>query len=217
MLVVDPSPDALAALERRTAEVDLAGRITAVQGDVAGLAALLTGAPFFASRTAEDPAADAGGAGVDLLLLHSVLEVVDDPTAALRQVAAVLAPGGLASIVVAQRGGAALSRGLAGQPAEALAVLRSSDGRTGPHDTLLRRFGPDELSELVTGAGLVPRSLHGVRLAADLFATAALETSTGGHSAAEQLEALLELELELAERPELLAVSTRLHLLAARA
>src|SRR5690349_24662824 len=35
--VVDPSPDALAALDRRAAEHDVADRITSVQGDLDGL------------------------------------------------------------------------------------------------------------------------------------------------------------------------------------
>src|SRR4051794_18147563 len=77
--VVDPSPDSLAALERRAAETGTAARITAVQGDVAGLAEVV-------------PAAS-----VDLVLCHSVLELVDDPVAALQAVAHALRPGGVAS------------------------------------------------------------------------------------------------------------------------
>src|SRR5438270_11116550 len=62
--VVDPSPDSLAALERRAAESGTSAAVQAVQGDVAGLG-------------------DVVAAGsVDLLLCHSVLEVVDDPAAA---------------------------------------------------------------------------------------------------------------------------------------
>lgn len=209
VLVVDPSPDALAALERRTAEVDVTGRITAVQGDVAGLSGLVAAASF-------THAAQGDPGQVDLVLLHSVLEVVDDPAAALHQVAAVLAPRGVASILVAQRGGAVLARGLAGHPVEALAILRSADGTTGEHDTVLRRFGPQELSDLAAAAGLVPRSLQGVRLVADLFTAPALEAPTVDRGAVEQLQALRELELELSDRPELLGVSTRLHLLAGR-
>src|SRR6187200_1531133 len=40
--VVDPSPDALAALGRRAAESDVADRVTGVQGDLAGLADVVT-------------------------------------------------------------------------------------------------------------------------------------------------------------------------------
>ena len=59
--VVDASPDALAALTRRATEAGVADRVTAVQGDGDRLAELV-------------PAASA-----DLVLCHSVLEVVDEP------------------------------------------------------------------------------------------------------------------------------------------
>src|SRR5438067_5141291 len=58
--VVDASPDALAALSRRAAEAGVAERITGVQGDGDRLAELV-------------PTASA-----DLILCHSLLEVVDD-------------------------------------------------------------------------------------------------------------------------------------------
>ncbi len=51
--VVDPSPDALAALGRRAAESDVADRVTGVQGDLAGLADLVTERrPTWCSATA---------------------------------------------------------------------------------------------------------------------------------------------------------------------
>src|SRR5690606_21074578 len=59
--VVDASPDALAALTRRAAEAGVPDRITAVQGDGDRLAGLV----------------EPGSA--DLVLCHSLLEVVDDP------------------------------------------------------------------------------------------------------------------------------------------
>ena len=63
--VVDPSPDALAALERRTADAGLTGRIAGLQGDAAELASLI------------------GERQADVVVCHRVLEVVDDPAAAL--------------------------------------------------------------------------------------------------------------------------------------
>ncbi|TWH65687.1 methyltransferase family protein [Micromonospora olivasterospora] len=59
--VVDASPDALAALTRRAAEAGVADRVRALQGDGDALAGLV------------------GPASADLVLCHSVLEVVDDP------------------------------------------------------------------------------------------------------------------------------------------
>ena len=74
--VVDPSPDALASLSRRSAESGVAERITAVQGDADTLADIL------------------GGDLVDLVCCHGTLEVVDDPQATLASLAAVLTPDG---------------------------------------------------------------------------------------------------------------------------
>ena len=194
--VVDPSPDSLAALERRASEAGVAHRVRAVQGDLASLPDLAAVLP-------------AGGA--DLVLVHSVLEVVDDPTEALAGVVGVLAPDGLVSILVTQRAAAVVARALAGHPVEALRMLHDDDGRWGPGDTLARRFSPTELTTLVTAAGLRPQALHGVRIVADLLGGPVAESDP------DAVEALLDLELALASRPEYLPAAGRLHLLATRA
>src|SRR3954447_21562679 len=59
--VVDPPPGPPAPLERRAAETGTTQRIRAMQGDAAGLPGLVAAGSF------------------DLVLCHSVLEVVDDP------------------------------------------------------------------------------------------------------------------------------------------
>ena len=61
--VIDPSPDSLAAAQRRAAEMSVQFR--AIQGDVGDLAAVI------------------GEQGADLVLCHSVLEYVDAPAAAM--------------------------------------------------------------------------------------------------------------------------------------
>ena len=68
--VVDPSPDSLAALQRRAAERGLGDRVVGRQGDLADLGSLLA------------------LASTDLVLCHSVLEVVEDPAVALAAAAA---------------------------------------------------------------------------------------------------------------------------------
>jgi 2-polyprenyl-3-methyl-5-hydroxy-6-metoxy-1,4-benzoquinol methylase len=103
--VVDPSPDALAALERRAAEAGVTGRVRAVQGDVGGLADVV--AP----------------GSVDVAICHGVLEYVDDPPEALARLAATLRAGGVLSLLVAQRDAAVLSRALVGRFADAHRLL----------------------------------------------------------------------------------------------
>ena len=110
--VVDPSPDALAALARRAREdgVEVAGQ----QGDLGSLLEL------------------AGPAGADVVLCHGVLEVVDDPAAALATIREVLRPGGRLSLLVAQRHAAVIARAMAGHVAQALALL-DDPSANGPH------------------------------------------------------------------------------------
>ncbi|MDQ1748378.1 MAG: hypothetical protein QOD07_2641 [Frankiaceae bacterium] len=192
VVVVDPSPDSLAALERRAAEAGTEARVRAVQGDAAGLLEVV----------------EAGWA--DLVLCHSVLEVVDDPAEALGAVAAVLRPGGLASILVANRVAAVLARVAAGRLGEAARILDDPGGTSGETDPLARRFGLDELSAAVVGVGLQPRLAHGVRVFADLVPPALVD----GDPDAER--ELLALEHAASRRPDYLAVATQLHLLASR-
>ncbi|HEX7745265.1 MAG TPA: methyltransferase domain-containing protein, partial [Micromonosporaceae bacterium] len=146
--VVDSSPDALAALTRRAAEAGVAGRIVAVQGDADALARIV--AP----------------GSVDLVLCHSVLEVVDDPQQVARAIAATLRPGGAASVMVAGRSAAVLRRAAAGQLDDAVALLASPDGSAGPRDALRRRYDIAAAEELLRSAGLTVEQLHGVRVLA---------------------------------------------------
>jgi SAM-dependent methyltransferase len=192
VVVVDPSPDSLAALERRAAETGTVDRVRAVQGDAAGLLDVV----------------DAGSA--DLVLCHSVLEFVDDPGDALAAVAEVLRPGGLASILVANRVAAVVARVAAGRLGEARRLLDDPAGTAGDTDPLARRFGLDELSAAVVGVGLEPRLAHGVRVFADVVPPALVD----GDPDAER--DLLALEHAASRRPDYLPVATQLHLLAAR-
>ena len=189
--VVDPSPDALAALARRAREdgVDVVGQ----QGDLGSLLELV------------------GPAGADVVLCHGVLEVVDDAAAALATIREVLRPGGRLSLLVAQRHAAVIARAMAGHVAAALAMLdgaepaRGTTGRTG------RRFTADEVTGLLAEAGLEVGSVHGIRVFADLVPGALLDLEPGTTAA------LLELERAVSERAEYLPLATQLHLLAVNA
>ncbi len=193
--VLDPSPDALAALTRRAAEAGVLDRVRAIQADATQL------------REAVEPGS------VDLVCCHGVLEYVDDPVAAVGAVAALLGPGGAASLLVAQRSAAVLSRALAGRFAEASRALDDPDGRWGATDPLPRRFDLSALRTLVEAAGLAVRQVHGVRLFSDLVPESLVEGEAGR-------SALLELERRADGHPDLAALrllATQLHLLLVRA
>ncbi|SEQ45089.1 Methyltransferase domain-containing protein [Streptomyces sp. yr375] len=187
--VVDPSPNALFALERRTAEAGVADRVTGVQGDAHGLFDVV----------------DRGG--YDAVLCHGVLEYVDDPADGVRNVVAALRPEGVLSLLAAGLGGAVLARALAGHFKEARQALTGPDGRWGAGDPVPRRFTAEQLTELVEGAGLRVGSVHGVRVFADLVPGVLVDTEPGA------LEALLKLEEAAAELPAFHSVATQLHVL----
>lgn len=187
--VVDASPDALAALTRRAAEAGVADRIRAVQGDGDALAGLV------------EPA------GADLVLCHAVLEVVDDPAGVVAAVATALRPGGAASVLVASRAAAVLSRAMNGHLDVAAALLADPAGCAGPRDTLRRRYDADSAAALLAAAGLQVEQTHGVRVFADLIPAAAAESHP---------QALLDLELAAAARPPYRDVAAQLHLFARR-
>ena len=117
--VIDPSPDALASLDRRAREAGVADRVTGQQGDLSDL-------PDLADEA-------------DLVLCHGVLEMVDDPAASLASIADVLRPGGHLSLLVAQRHAAVVARAMAGHFQAARELLDDApDGSAGP---ALRRPG----------------------------------------------------------------------------
>lgn len=208
--VVDPSPDALAALTRRAADAGVADRVVAVQGDGDRLAELI-------------PAGTA-----DLVLCHSLLEVVDDPGAVLRAVAAVLRPGagaglggtagagarlegtaglgGAASVLVANQAHAVLARAMSGHLADAEALLADPGARLGPAGA--RRFDAATVAGLLTGAGLPLEEIHGVRVLADLVPAAVADADPG---------TLLALEARLSGQPPYRDIAAQLHLFARRA
>jgi S-adenosylmethionine-dependent methyltransferase len=190
--VVDPSPDALAALARRAAEAGVAGTVRPVQGDAGELAALV------------------GAGTADAVLCHGVLEYVDDPATAVDDAVAILRPGGLLSLLVAQRLGAFLARALAGRFADAVEVL-SGAGRAGEHDPVHRRFDREAVLALLDRAGVAVEAVHGVRLVTDLLPGALVDADpdTG--------RALLDLERLAGDHPrypELLAMAAALHVVA---
>ncbi|MER5788530.1 methyltransferase [Streptomyces sp. NPDC001980] len=187
--VVDPSPNALFALERRAAEAGVADRVKGVQGDVLGLFDVV-------ERGAHD-----------VVLCHGVLEHVDDPAEGVRNTVAALRSEGVLSLLAAGLGGAVVARALAGHFTEAKQALEDPDGRWGSGDPMPRRFTAEQLTGLVEGAGLAVTAVHGVRVFADLVPGVLVDTEPGA------MDALLKLEAAAAELPAFHAVATQLHVL----
>lgn len=196
--VIDPSPDALAALARRADEEDVADRVIGLQGDLGTLRDLVPQSWM-----------DQGGA--DLVLCHGVLGLVDDPATALRSIASVLRPGGALSLLVSQRHAAVLARAMAGHFTQATRLLAGeSEHPTADHRASEHRFTGEELTALLEGAGFDIRSSHGIRVFTDLVPSSLLDLEPGAAAA------LLELERAVSERPEYLTLASQLHVVATR-
>jgi len=182
--VVDPSPDALASLARRARELGV--EVEGQQGDLSSLLEVT------------------GADSADLVLCHGVLEVVDDPAAALVTIREVLRPGGSLSLLVGQRHAAVIARAMAGHFPQALAMLDPAvaPGRSG------HRFTHDEATSLLVDAGFEIAGVHGIRVFADLVPGSLLDLEPGSTAA------LVELEQAVADRPEYLPLATQLHVLA---
>jgi len=197
--VVDPSPDALAAAQRRAAEVPVT--LTAVQGEADGLDGLV------------------GAGAADLVICHNVLEYVDSPAAAMAAIARVLRPGATVSVLAANVVAAVLHRALAGRYAEARRLLAAEGSgpqppqappatETPPTNEMPRRFTLAGLTALIEGAGLRAGDAHGIRVFAGLLPAGGADPGTA--------DALRALEEAAAVYPALRDIAARLHVLGHR-
>jgi SAM-dependent methyltransferase len=190
--VVEPNPNALATLSRRAADAGVGDRITAVQADSDALGQVVS----------------AGSA--DVVLAHGLLEVVDDPKNTVAAMADAVAPGGVVSVLVANRTAALLHRAIAGRLAEAAALADDPAGRL-PEESLLRRFDTDGLVTLLTDAGLSVELVQGHGVLSELVPGSVLQQDTSAQ------DALAALELKLAPHAPLRDIAARLHAVARRA
>ncbi|WP_345507802.1 class I SAM-dependent methyltransferase [Terrabacter aeriphilus] len=171
--VVDPSPDALAALARRVREAGIVDRVTAVQGDGDSLDVLLA------------------GRRVDLACCHGTLEFVDDPAATLRAVAQALGDDGVLSLLVAGRLSVVFAKAVAGEFAQARAALVDPSGRWGSTDPLPRRFDVDQLEALLSDAGFHDVVVRGTNILGHLVPAQLVDTEADRAALAELDELLV--------------------------
>ena len=192
--VIDPSPDSLAAAQRRAAEMSV--QLRAVQGDVGDLATVV------------------GEQGADLVLCHSVLEYVDSPAAAMTTVASVLRPGGAVSVLATSAVAAVIHRALAGRFDEARRLLAAAGGPGGGADGQPgagpRRFTLAEVTGLIEGAGLRPGAAHGIRVFTDLVPGSFADVDPGA------ADALLALERAASTHPAFHDFAAQFHVLGYR-
>jgi SAM-dependent methyltransferase len=201
--VIDPSPDSLAAAQRRAAEMSV--QLRAVQGDVGDLAAVI------------------GEQGADLVLCHSVLEYVDSPAAAMSTVASVLRPGGAVSVLATSAVAAVIHRVLAGRFDEARRLLAAAGGTAaggpavdpgaradGQPEAGPRRFTLAEVTGLIEGAGLRPGAAHGIRVFTDLVPGSYADVDPGA------ADALLVLEQAASTHPAFHDFAAQFHVLGYR-
>ena len=190
--VIDPSPDALAAAQRRAAEAGAA--LTAVQGEAASLDSVV------------------GPKSADLVICHNVLEYVDSPADAMTAIAAVLRPSATVSVLAANTVAAVLHRALAGRFTEARQLLggEAAGAGAGTGTGPPRRFTLPELTRLIEAAGLRAGQSHGLRIFSGLVPGALLDADPGGS------EALRALEAAAAVAPPLRDIAAQLHLLGHR-
>jgi len=191
--VVDPSPDALAAAQRRAAEV--AAQLSVVQGEAASADSLV------------------GSAAADLVICHNVLEYVDSPADAMAAISRVLRPAATVSVLASNAVAAVLTQALAGRFAQARRLLPDAEiagteaAGTEAGD-IPRRFTLPELMMLMEGAGLRAGEAHGLRIFSGLVPGAL----TDGDAA----EGLRSLEAAAASYPPLRDIAAQLHVLGHR-
>lgn len=191
--VVDVSPDALAALARRAQEYGVMDRVTGVQGD--------------AEMDVDRLAHLVGDRGADLMLCHSVLDLVESPAGVAANLARLLRDGGALSVIVGNRPGAVLAKVAAGQFGEALACLSGVGAER-------RLFDHASLAQLLSGAGLSVEQVHGVRVFEDLWASHFHSQEASGLSAPVSAASLSELELACSAMSPYRDVAAQLHVLA---
>jgi S-adenosylmethionine-dependent methyltransferase len=182
LTVVDVSIDALSTLLRRAAEAGMSDRVRAVQGEVEALSELVPAGSY------------------DLVLAHGLLESVPDRALALRQLALMLKPDGLVSLLLANPVAAVLSRLLAGDVGAALDSFRRAQAAADSIETVAVQCRQ---------AGLSVRSVEGVGVFGEFVAGVVLERA--GVSSQ-----LAELEQAASALPPYRDIAARLHVIARR-
>ena len=196
VVVVDPSPDALASLERRAAD---AGMVDGRQERAAGPSAASWVTPRRCPTWSRQEAPTSWSATASSRSSTS-------PPRHWTPRPEPWHPAGR-SACSPPSGPRPSSPGRSvGHVADARAVLADPDGRWGSSDPMPRRFTRDQLVDLLGAAGFAVGEIRGVRVFADHLSSSTVESEPGAADAVRALEA------EVATHPDFIAIATQLHL-----
>jgi len=190
--LLDSSQPMLELAERAAREAGVAQNIVFKQGNAANLSNMFAAASY------------------DVILLHNVLEYVDDPSAVLRgAVPALRDSSSIISVLVRNRSGEVLKSAI--QEGD-LAAAENNLTAEWAHESLyggkVRLFTHDGLRRMLTEAGLAVTAERGVRVLSDYL----LPKISKEH----EYERILDLELKLGKRPEFTRISRYLQCVAHR-
>lgn len=189
VIVVDPSPDALASSARRAAEAGV--EVEGLLGDTADLLDHV------------------GEQSIDLVVCHGVLDHVTDPDQAVEASRAVLRPHGWLSVLVGGRVAAVAARAAAGDFTGATTLATATPDASWDLDAWgPRRWLADELASLLTTHGLTPVLSQGVRVLSDEVPGVVVDGTPGAR------EELFALEQAIRQIPQFAGRSAGLQTLA---
>jgi SAM-dependent methyltransferase len=195
--IADPSEAMLAAaakaLEQETTEV--ARRVRLVKTDAQSAVSVLGGQRFAA------------------VLCHGVIMYVNDPRPFTVALADLAEPGGIVSLVAKNARCLATRPALEGRWADALAAF-GTDRQVNGLGMDTRADTVEDLSALLSAAGVTPVAWYGVRLFTDGWVTSYDRADPGG--AENGLDALLAVELEASRRDPYRQLSRLFHLVGVR-
>jgi SAM-dependent methyltransferase len=204
-------------LARSGYQVTIADPSDAMLAGAAG--ALANEAPEVADRVrlvqtdAESAPAALGGQRFAGVLCHGVIMYVDDPRPFTAALADLAEPGGIVSLVAKNARSLATRPALEGRWADALAAF-DTDRQVNGLGVDTRADTIEELSALLSDAGVTPVAWYGVRLFTDGWASSYDQADPGGTVNA--VDALLAVELEASRRDPYRQLSRLFHLVGVR-
>ena len=204
VVVVDPSPDALAILSRRADESGVADLVTGRQGDLADLPDLLP-------DLVGGQRADRGATWCSATASWRSSTTRPPPWPCSPGCSGPAGPSACWSTSGTPRSSPARWPATSARPGRCSTPTsaprpadRGGTRRTG------HRFTADEITALLDGHGFDTRSMHAVRVFVDLVPSSLVDLEPGA------AQALVDLEHAVSTRPEYLALATQIHALATR-